>query len=319
VSELFRRYCARVHNAMSASASTDGVWGCSHVVLRRNGSAMAIPHRVKRRVPARLRPLLRAMLRFVTDFGSKSPTQRPVPPRHLRLSSASRDFLRYGALFAQLLVDLGGLEPNDRILDVGSGCGRTALPLTTVLSDGGSYSGFDINKPAVDWCIDYVQPLHSGFTFKWIDLDSPLYNRGGSGQSSAFSFPYPDGEFDFVYSVSLFTHLMEETTSRYIREMARVLRPGGRLFNTFFLLNEHSREAVARNAATFSFDTVASENAAVADRHEPEAAVAYDEGWIRSTYASAGLTVTNVSYGTWSGRASGRTGQDIIVATKQRS
>jgi len=45
----------------------------------------------------------------------------------------------------------------------------------------------------------------------------------------AFELPYPDDSFDRVFSSLLFHHLTREIKDRTLREVFRVLRPGGEL------------------------------------------------------------------------------------------
>ena len=49
-------------------------------------------------------------------------------------------------------IDLGGLKPEHRVLDIGSGIGRVAIPLTEYLNEKGSYEGFDVVELGVNWC-----------------------------------------------------------------------------------------------------------------------------------------------------------------------
>ena len=44
--------------------------------------------------------------------------------------------------------------------------------------------------------------------------------------------PYEAGLFDLVYSISVFTHLSEELQVLWMKELSRVVRPGGRLLIT---------------------------------------------------------------------------------------
>jgi SAM-dependent methyltransferase len=39
--------------------------------------------------------------------------------------------------------------------------------------------------------------------------------------------PYEDGSFGFVYAISVFTHLTEDSHSRWLGEIRRILQPGG--------------------------------------------------------------------------------------------
>src|SRR5262249_11347329 len=66
---------------------------------------------------------------------------------------------------------------------------------------------------------------------------------------------YPDAQFDFIYALSVFTHLNEALQFAWRDELARVLRPGGYLLFTTHglcpyyldqLRNEADREAFRR-------------------------------------------------------------------------
>lgn len=44
--------------------------------------------------------------------------------------------------------------------------------------------------------------------------------------------PYADGQFDCVFSYSVFTHLSEETHQRWLKELSRILKKGGVMIHT---------------------------------------------------------------------------------------
>lgn len=48
-----------------------------------------------------------------------------------------------------------------------------------------------------------------------------------NSNSLAPSLKYEDNSFDFLYSVSVFTHLSEEMHYRWFKENLRIVRPGG--------------------------------------------------------------------------------------------
>jgi hypothetical protein len=50
------------------------------------------------------------------------------------------------------LQRLVGIRPDDQIIEVGSGIGRDAIPLTEILSSRGSYLGVDIIEQSIAWC-----------------------------------------------------------------------------------------------------------------------------------------------------------------------
>ena len=93
------------------------------------------------------------------------------------------------------------------------------------------------------------------------------------------------------------------------------LKPGGRLLATFFLLEPSEPPGTVSSEPRFTF-------AHQADRHafessdEPEAAVAYDESWVREHLRANDLVVEEpIRYGTWRG-TSGVSFQDMIVASR---
>jgi hypothetical protein len=93
-----------------------------------------------------------------------------------------------------------------------------------------------------------------------------------------------------------------------------VLRPGGRLLATLFLLDDEARRLQREGAGAIAFRQEHWPTM-VADPAEPEAAVGYDEAWLRGRLADHGLELLDpVRRGTWSGRPGGAGFQDVIVA-----
>jgi SAM-dependent methyltransferase len=234
---------------------------------------------------------------------------RLVPPRRLNFVGDS-DFQGTGDEFMRLFVELAGLKPNERVLDVGSGIGRMARPLAGYLQQPGSYEGFDIVPEGVDWCRRRYDG-YPHFRFQVAEVTNGMYRPHGGVPAAEYRFPYPDESFDFAFATSVFTHLLPAEAERYISEMARVTRPGGRILTTFFLLGPHTPLG-AGGRLTFSHDHG---HYATDSDETPEAAVAYEEDWVRERLSALGLRVA-VHPGTWSGRADGLSLQDIVTATR---
>ena len=143
------------------------------------------------------------------------------------------DFRAVGEEMVKLLTSVGGLQADDRVLYIGCGAGRVALPLTRLLTS--TYEGFDVVKAAIRWCQRHITAHHPRFRFRHANLYNSFYNRRGV-DAAHFRFPYDDASFDFAFATSVFTHLDVDSTRNYLDEAHRVLRPGGRLLATFFVL-----------------------------------------------------------------------------------
>jgi demethylmenaquinone methyltransferase/2-methoxy-6-polyprenyl-1,4-benzoquinol methylase len=129
-------------------------------------------------------------------------------------------------------ADRAELAPGDAALDVCCGTGDLALELARRVAPGGTVVGCDFSEPMLDLARDKADARGvSGARFEWAD---------------ALNLPYDAARFDAVtvgFGVRNFAD-----RDRGLREMARVLRPGGRLvvleftkprrppFSTFYAL-----------------------------------------------------------------------------------
>ena len=259
------------------------------------------------------------MLRFLRLRTRTPGIDELIPPEEaLPLYTLKGDFKKAGARFRQAAVD-AGLEPQHRLLDLGCGVGRLAIALSQYLDDRGRYVGLDTDRKAIKLCNEWIASKLPRFTFVWADLFNTAYNRRAEARAAQYRFPFDDEAFDFVFSNSLFTHLVPDDARNYFHEIGRVLKPGGRTVNTIFLLNQESLSLVeggeSPQGALHQFGAVAR----IKKPDRPEAWIAFDEDFVRQAHAEAGLGIERVSYGAWSGReASGPVlgKKDTIVAEK---
>lgn len=229
------------------------------------------------------------------------------PPRRLNFVG-SANFKAVGDEFAGLFKNFGGLKKSDRVLDVGSGIGRMAIPLTEDLQEG-AYEGFDIDGRGVQWCQQNITSKYPNFNFQYVDLYNKFYNAKGTVQPADFNFPYPDNHFDFVIATSVFTHLLPADAAHYLNEIERVLAPHGKAFLTWFVLNEDrmKRMASEKSNANFSYQLKACADCFYSHPHNPEAEIAYTHHWLKTQMQNYELHM-----GTWCG-ADGVSYQDIVV------
>jgi SAM-dependent methyltransferase len=122
---------------------------------------------------------------------------------------------RYAATWIAEMLSRNGYEVSemDALLDFGCGCGRVIRhwPGRTAAR----LHGCDYNPYLIAWCREHL-PFGE---FATNGLEPPL--------------PYADDSIDFLYSLSIFTHLDEPLQVPWMREVTRVVRPGGALLVTF--------------------------------------------------------------------------------------
>jgi len=104
--------------------------------------------------------------------------------------------------------------PPSEVLDFGCGPGRVAIQFKQ-LDRGCKLSGTDIDPEAVSWAREHLSEIG---VFETNALVPPLR--------------YAKDFLDLVYTVSVFTHLDEESQFQWLEELARVLRSGGLLIAT---------------------------------------------------------------------------------------
>ncbi|NNE74588.1 MAG: class I SAM-dependent methyltransferase [Acidimicrobiales bacterium] len=267
---------------------------------------------------SRLGPRLQFLRRRIQfRLAALTGRESALPPPALARLNGPGDFVEMGEAIVRDLQEAAGLQADHSVLDVGCGAGRTALGLTQFLSSNGRYEGFDIVPEAVAWCQRNISSAHPNFQFELADLSNPHYHRGAS-EAGAYRFAYDDASFNTAVVTSVFTHLRAAATANYIDEIARVLRPGGAVMATFFLVDEQSRAAMASGAATFSFSEIA-DGSLVANVHDPEGAVGHDKAELLDQWREAGLEPEVVWRGDWSAHPEGTRHQDVIVARKPTS
>jgi SAM-dependent methyltransferase len=236
----------------------------------------------------------------------------PAPPPELSFCGDG-DYHAIGAEFLSHFIRLADLRQDERVLDIGCGIGRMAVPLTQYLSETGQYAGVDVVPSGIAWCDQTISPVYPNFQFQHLDLYHPLYNSTGVIDPATVRLPFPDASFDFICLVSVFTHIGSDVLLNYAREIARLLAPGGRCFGTGFLVNPPARDALRNGERRIRIDPDAEGPEFHADPATPTAAVAYDEDYFVEKFLRFGLKrVRPTIYGGWSGRDS-TVFQDICV------
>jgi len=144
-------------------------------------------------------------------------TDRYIPALGLnRLTPLYDPLLRWvmrEAKFKRHLINQAQIQSGHRVLDLG--CGTATLTiLIKQTHPGAEVAGIDGDPKVLE--IGRAKAAKAGVD---ITLDHGM----------AFQLPYPDDAFDRVLSSLVFHHLTTENKRRTLREVVRVLRPGGEL------------------------------------------------------------------------------------------
>lgn len=240
----------------------------------------------------------------------------PEPPSE-RIFVGDGDFRAVGAEFLQHLVTIAGLDPHARFLDIGSGIGRLAIPLTQYLAADASYEGVDPVAEGIEWCSANISPAYPHFSFCHFDVRHAIYNPGGAIDGRELTLPVADESRDFAAMISVVTHLPAEEVARYASETARVIAPGGTLMLTAFVMEKDGR-ANGMPAARLKF-----KRAGGVEWHaietSPLSAVGFDDGFIETTFMDAGFTLRRRLLGNWRGGSPDNHFQDIFVFERRRA
>jgi ubiquinone/menaquinone biosynthesis C-methylase UbiE len=243
-----------------------------------------------------------------------------APPRRMWRMVGGSDFYEVGKEFFQYFIGFGGLKPGNHVLEIGCGIGRMALPLTNYISSEGSYDGFDIFRLGVEWCRTRITPRYPNFRFKFVNVFNSMYNPKGELRAQNLRFPYEDESFDFIFLTSVFTHMLSDEVEKYLRESSRVLKRGGSLFLTFFLLTPESKMLIGSCKSTLDFKFQLDENCWTVDSKVPERATAFEERYIRGIFQQLGIELVEpIKYGKWCRREFGISYQDIVMGKQPLS
>jgi SAM-dependent methyltransferase len=234
---------------------------------------------------------------------------RQLPPNHLRIRIGVGNrilanhvhFLEMGNGTWLDFLSKQYCTASSDVVELGCGCGRIAHPLRGEWFTG-TYVGVDLDREMIDYCRNHFPK--EKFSFVLSPHKSATYSpEGAEGQERG------EGKLviadaaskDFIFSISLYSHLLEPEMREYLQESARILRPGAIMHLTFFCM-EHVELGVRW---TFGHPMG---NSFVENLRLPEAAVAYKEDYIRGVVREMGFRDISISP---------RKVQSILIARKE--
>jgi len=116
--------------------------------------------------------------------------------------------------FRRMMVRLAQLQPGEAALDVGCGTGSLSMAARQRVGARGRVCGIDPSAQMI------ARARHKAAR-RGLDIEYQL--------AAIEQLPYPDHTFDVALSSLMMHHLPDDIKRRGLAEVARVLKPGGRL------------------------------------------------------------------------------------------
>lgn len=159
------------------------------------------------------------VLEYPDELGRFFP---PVPPEDLRRTGCG-GAEAHGHLYTALedlevVYETWRLHVNRplgevrSVLDFGCGCGRASRWFAHTMPDA-EIHGCDVRLAGIEWCREHLRG-----DYRHSSTEPPL--------------PFETDSMDLVVALSLFSHFDRESSIAWMRELARVCRPDGRMIVT---------------------------------------------------------------------------------------
>lgn len=262
-----------------------------------------------------MRRLARRLVYFPFDLWDTITGKRlpMVPPRGM-IFTGSGDFVSSGKQLVDLCIIQTQLQPHHQVLDVGCGIGRLAVALTSYLNNQGTYSGFDVVNDGIQWCKQEITSRFPNFQFIHTPLRNDLYNLSTSQRAEQFVFPYANNSFDLVVLTSVFTHMQPAEVQHYLKEIKRVLKPGGKCLATFFVIDEETITQIEHRPDVMQFE-YEYENYYLHDEKVKDANIAFKWNALQQMSSNADLSINTFNKGWWRGteRSNSFNFQDVLI------
>src|SRR5713101_1862141 len=140
----------------------------------------------------------------------------PAPPADLRSRvHGSANLKTFIATGKRVAADIDAIvQPHTfrNALDFGCGCGRVITYLRELRPS--NYTGIDVDQEVVQWSQENMK-----------------FSRFVHGPQEP-PLPFTEGQFDFIFTVSVFSHLDEPHCRMWAKELSRVIASGGILLIT---------------------------------------------------------------------------------------
>lgn len=128
-------------------------------------------------------------------------------------------------------------------------------------------------------------------------------------------------KFTAAYAFSVFTHVEKLDFSSLLTLVEKLLVPGGEFLFTAFLLTPYSRKAITNEMCLFPFGKQGYENnnqVFIGNGTHRLGFIEFDLSLLETMIFEAGLIITHIEHGAWTGSEFSSSLQDAIVCRKPK-
>jgi SAM-dependent methyltransferase len=219
------------------------------------------------------------------------------------------------------LIERAGLTPSSAFLDYGCGYGRLAYAASNYLDAAGAYFGYDINLEAIRFLKNAYADL-SNFKFEGSSIrladDYIAIAQGASDKAETTADDIDISQFlaidiDVQWTSSVFSHMWQSSIIKVLDQIRTKLSPGGVCVNTWLIIDHFAsytmKCGLADRALPFKIN-----GAWTYLKDNPLMCTAYELADVQAMYAQAGHEITDILWGSWSGRGNPATYLDVVIS-----
>lgn len=239
-----------------------------------------------------------------------------IPRRLAVLTGTLPDFTTVSNFHMDILRRYGELDRARSIVEIGCGVGRDAIAIARMDGEPRHYLGIDIIEESIVWATKNIAPRHPTFEFLYINPGDKPRERMQERQ-----IPREDASQDLIFLFSVFTHMFPTDLRHYLSEFHRMLRPGGRVVTTMFVVSDallaHIKSIGGGGMRALTFEHEIEQGFYHNDPEMVPGSTAYSREWIARAAQEADLQLTDLAKGTWArDGVSDVHGQDVVVLRK---
>jgi SAM-dependent methyltransferase len=208
------------------------------------------------------------------------------------------------------------IEPDSTIFGLGSGCGRTAYPFLHFLNRYGRYISADVWTEGIQFQRKAFKRFKNIFQGEIIPVQNNYYfDQKPNNLENSFSLSFCESSsVDLFYAISVFSHLKPADFRSYLQEAQRVLKPGGVILITLFVIDDFFFSF--RKSTGLYADVKQTENGFWSAYSGQDFFAGFEEKLLQEMFDEAQLAVVTKETGSWAKKPGFRQFQDTYVLRK---